>query len=311
VGQTIKVGWEYEFFDVDPTDIYVPLTPQKIVTAIFLFVLGIVLARVTRRFLGKRVFPRFHLEQGASAAYQKLVFYFLVFMFFLLALRALQVPLTAFTVLGGALAIGVGFGSQNLLNNFISGLIMLAERPIRIGDLIEVENTYGIVEQIGARSTRVLTSDNITIVIPNSSFLENNVVNWTLSNDVMRTKVTVGVAYGSPTREVDRLMRYAVTEHGRVLKAPEPIVIFEDFGDNSLVFEIYFWLRARTVMARRRVQSDIRFRIDNLFREAGIAIAFPQHDVHVDSASPLDVRLLPADDPPPRASSTAPDSRPG
>ncbi len=287
--QALVKAWEFPFYQVGGTG--VPITPRKIVTALVLIIVGLILSKLARRFLRTRILPRFQLEPGVSTIYETLIFYLLLFTAALVAMEVLEIPLTAFTVLGGALAIGVGFGSQNLVNNFISGLIIMAERPVRVGDLIEVDETYGIVERIGARSTTVMTSENINMVIPNSSFLENNVVNWTLSNDVIRTDVLVGVAYGSPTREVDRLLHRAVNEHGKILDHPEPIVIFDDFGNDSLQFRVYFWLRARTTMERRRVQSDVRYRIDNLFREAGITIAFPQRDVHFDAERPLSVRV--------------------
>jgi small-conductance mechanosensitive channel len=137
--------------------------------------------------------------------------------------------LTAFTVLGGALAIGIGFGSQNVMNNFISGLILMLERPVRARDVIEVDGNHGTIENIGARSTQIRSTDGRHIIVPNSFFLESNVVNWTLSDDLMRAKVSVGVVYGSPTRQVERLIRRAVDEE-RVLKTPEPIIIFEEFG---------------------------------------------------------------------------------
>ena len=161
-----------------------------------------------------------------------------------------------------------------------------------MGDLIEVENLLGSVEHIGPRSTRVRSADNVDIIVPNSSFLEHNVVNWTLSDDRYRAHVVVGLAYGSPTRNAAKLIRRAVEEHGKVLKTPKPIVLFTDFGDNSLVFEVHFWLRMRRLMDRRTIESDIRYRIDALFREAGIVIAFPQRDVHFDAVKPVEVRVL-------------------
>ena len=138
----------------------------------------------------------------------------------------------------------------------------------------------------------MLTGDNIEIVVPNSSFLENNVINWTLSEPKVRIHVSVGVVYGSPTREVTRLLRKAVDEHGRVLKSPAPIVLFTEFGDNSLNFEVHFWITMRKIMDRRMIESDVRYRIDNLFNDAGIVIAFPQRDVHLDTRQPLDVRVM-------------------
>jgi small-conductance mechanosensitive channel len=204
-------------------------------------------------------------------------------------------PLTAFTVLGGALAIGIGFGSQNVMNNFISGLILMLERPVRARDVVEVDGNHGTIENIGARSTQIRSTDGRHIIVPNSFFLESNVVNWTLSDDLIRAKVSVGVIYGSPTRLVEQLIRRVVDEDELVLPNPGPIVIFDEFGDNSLNFDTYFWVRARSPMEVRKIQSRVRFRIDDLFREHELVIAFPQRDVHLDSVAPIEVRMVGGD----------------
>jgi len=269
-----------------------PITPGKIISAIFIFLVGYALAVLVSRGLGRRVFTRMRLEQGAAQAFQSLIFYLLLVVAFLTALRMVQIPLTAFAVVGGALAIGVGFGSQNVVNNFISGIILLAERPIKIGDLIEVAGVYGNVERIGLRSTRVRTGDNVHIIVPNASFLENNVVNWTHTDQRVRVNITVGIVYGSPTREAERIIHQVLREHPAVLGEPEPVVLFRDFGDNALIFEMRFWIEMRTIMDRLRVESEVRFRIDDLYRQAGIVIAFPQRDVHLDTSAPLDIRLV-------------------
>ena len=269
-----------------------PITPGKIISAIFIFLVGYALAVLVSRGLGRRVFTRMRLEQGAAQAFQSLIFYLLLVVAFLTALRMVQIPLTAFAVVGGALAIGVGFGSQNVVNNFISGIILLAERPIKIGDLIEVAGVHGNVERIGLRSTRVRTGDNVHIIVPNASFLESNVVNWTHTDRQVRVNITVGVVYGSPTREAERIIHQVLREHPAVLDDPEPVVLFRDFGDNALIFEVRFWIEMRTVMDRLRIESEVRFRIDDLYREAGIVIAFPQRDVHLDTTAPLDIRLV-------------------
>ena len=274
-----------------------PISVGTLITATIVFVIGLLVSRWASRFFGQLLGRHLRLERGAAAAFQGLSFYLLLTLVFLLALQTANIPLTAFTVLGGALAIGVGFGSQNVVNNFISGLILMVERPIKVGDIVDVDGTYGKVELIGARSTRVRTFDNIHIIVPNSSFLEQKVVNWTLSDDLVRTCVDVGIAYGSPTRDADRLIRRVLSEHGRILDHPPPQVLFTEFGDNALHFRAYFWLRMAEMIDRRRVESDVRYRIDHLFRVAGISIAFPQRDVHLDAAAPLDVRIVPQADP--------------
>jgi small-conductance mechanosensitive channel len=209
-------------------------------------------------------------------------------------MHLVHLPITAFAFLGGALAIGVGFGAQNLLNNFISGFIIMAERPIRLGDLIEIEGSFARVEDIGPRCTRIRTGDNIHILVPNSHFLEKSIVNWTLSDQKVRAHVTVGVMYGSPVREVERLLVKAARENEKVLREPEPFVLFRDFGDNALIFFLYFWVTMETLTERLLLESNIRFRIDDLFREAGIVIAFPQRDVHLETSRPLELKFVDA-----------------
>lgn len=270
-----------------------PLRVSAVVCGLLLLALGYRFSRKLSRTLGARVLPRFGINEGGVAALEMLSFYALLFITTMMALKAVSVPLTMFTFLGGAAAIGVGFGSQNILNNFISGLILLTEQPVRVGDLIELNGLIGSVESIGMRSTRMRTGAMQEIIVPNSSFLESNVVNWTLSDTVLRCNVDVGVAYGSPTREVARWLKRAADEHGLVLAKPEPFVWFAGFGDNALSFELYFYITVRTLSERRRIESDLRFMVDQYFRDAGISIAFPQRDLHLDTQRPLEVRMLP------------------
>ncbi len=281
-------AWSYEITTFDDE----PITIGSLLQALFLFLLGLWAARRGSATVARVSEDRLKLDAGASHALQTLSFYALLVGFTLLALRAVHFPLTAFTVLGGAVAIGVGFGSQNVMNNFISGLILMLERPVRARDVVEVDGNHGTIENIGARSTQIRSTDGRHIIVPNSFFLESNVVNWTLSDDLIRAKVSVGVIYGSPTRLVEELIARVVNEDPQVIRTPEPIIIFEEFADNSLNFDVYFWVRARSPMEVRKVQSGVRFRIDDLFREHDLVIAFPQRDVHLDSASPIEVRMV-------------------
>lgn len=283
--------WNYELMVLSDQSV----TIRKIVTALIILLAGMIVSRALSRILGKQLLRRLNIDVSASATIQSLFYYVLVLLFALFALKVANVPLTAFTVLGGAVALGIGFGSQNIINNFISGLILLAERPVKVGDLIQLDqptgSLYGNIEHIGARSTTVRTGSNLEIIVPNSMFLQNNVVNFTLSSDKVRTKVEVGVVYGSPTVTVTQLLRRAVLETGRVAKDPPPIILFKNFGDNALIFEVHFWIRMRTMMDQLQVESAIRFRIDQLFREEEITIAYPQRDLHLDTLSPLEVKL--------------------
>ncbi len=286
--QRVAAVWNFQLMAISGR----PLTVGKVTIAVLVLLIGIPIAKVVTRKIAHRVFTRIGLEPGSAAAFQTLSFYVVVVFLTVFALWVSEIPLTVFTLAGGAIAIGVGFGSQKIVNNFISGLILLAERPIKVGDLIEVGETFGEVESIGARSTKIKSSDNYHIIVPNGAFLEQNVINWTHSDNLVRIALQVGVAYGSPTRRVEELIHRAIRESGRALIPPEPVVLFEDFGDSALVFDARFWITMKRPMDRRRALSEVRFRIDDLFRESGIVIAFPQRDVHLDTLQPLRVHLL-------------------
>ncbi len=285
--------WDRELFAFDDY----PITIGKLAGAFLVFLLGIVLSRWFARALAALIRRRSALDEGALSAIQSLVFYFLIVLFFLIALRSVNIPLTVFTVAGGALAIGVGFGSQTIINNFVSGLILMVERPIKVGDLVVFDGASGRVERIGPRSTRIRTFDNIHLIVPNSKLLENNVINWTLSDDVIRTRITVGVAYGSATREVERLLAEEIAAHSEILAHPAPVILFEDFASDALLFQADFWIKLSPLLDQRLVRSNLRHGINRRFREHGIAIAFPQRDVHLDAERPIPVRVVRDTDP--------------
>jgi small-conductance mechanosensitive channel len=268
------------------------VTIERFMIAILVLVVGILFIRISFRLIGSRLLSKTPLKRSTSSALQKIFTYFAYLMILLFALRLVNIPLTAFAFLGGAIVIGIGFGAQNIINNFISGFIIMGEQPISIGNLVEIDGVLGEVEDIGARCTRIRTGENIHILVPNSSFLERNITNWTLSDNKIRTKVVAGVVYGSPVRQVEELLIKSARENDKVLKNPEPFVVFNDFGDNSLIFEVYFWITIKRLIERRLIESSVRFKIDELFREAGIVIAFPQRDVHLDTTQPLQLDLI-------------------
>jgi small-conductance mechanosensitive channel len=171
------------------------------------------------------------------------------------------------------------------------------ERPIKIDDIVEVDNIIGRVEHIGTRCTQIRTQANLNILVPNSTFLESNIINWTLSDDIIRCNVSVGVAYGSSTRETVKALERALEEHEKILKKREPIIIFKDFGDNALIFEVYFWIRIGNKRMQKTItESNVRFLIERHLREAGIVVAFPQRDVHLDTTKPLEMRIINSED---------------
>lgn len=280
--------WTYEIIEIDDSN---ALTVGKLIIGLALLALAFNLSRWLAGLLSTRVMPRFGLHAHAVSAFKAIAFYVLLLTFALMALRIINVPLTVFAVLGGAVAIGIGFGSQTIASNFISGLILLAERPVRVGDFIDVGGVVGTVQQIGARSTRIKTPTNIEMILPNSTLLDNNLINWTLTDQTVWLTVDVGIAYGSNTREATKLLMKAAEEHGRVLKTPGPSVRFDSFGDNSLNFKLFFAINLNAPGDRLLIPSDLRYRIDSLFRDANIVIAFPQRDVHLDTLSPLKVEF--------------------
>ncbi|NCF63013.1 MAG: mechanosensitive ion channel [Gammaproteobacteria bacterium] len=263
------------------------VTIGQLVAALLTVSIALILAAWLIRQLTKRL-----LDGGKDAnvvqLIKKVLWAAVLAILFFTALGMLGVPLGAFAFISGAIAIGIGFGAQNIINNFISGWILMGERPIRIGDLLEVNGTLGRVEAINTRSTRIKRVDGVRIVIPNSHLLENVVVNWNLGDEDIRIFVSVGVAYGSPVRRVAELLERAVLEQEDVLKDPEPRILFQDFGNSALIFEAYFWTQLKPGGDLRRLRSEIRFRIDELLRENDITIAFPQRDVHMDGTLKLE-----------------------
>lgn len=274
------------------------LTVGLLISAIIVLLLGLIISSWAARLIARRL-KKSKMSPDTIATLQKLIYIFLAIITVLTALSLVQVPVTAFTFLSGAVAIGIGFGAQNLINNFISGWILMSERPVRIGDFIEIDDSRGVVERIGNRSTQIRRVDGVHIMVPNSLLMERTLINWTLVDKDIRTSVSVGVAYGSPVRKVEQLIHQAIDEHQQILKEPPPVVVFSDFGDSALIFETLFWCRITGGERELRlVRSDVRFRIDELFRENDITIAFPQQDVHLRTAGPLEfVSLTPVDDP--------------
>jgi small-conductance mechanosensitive channel len=270
------------------------LTAGRVVEVIFLLVGGYLTSRFIGYLLGQRLAAT-RLRPDVAHTIKRIAFFTLFVLVILTALGLLGVPLTAFAFATGAVAIGVGFGAQNIINNFISGWILMAERPIRMGDFIEIDNAMGTVELIGNRSTRIRRTDGVHMLVPNSRLLEQTVVNWVLVDKEIRTSVRVGVAYGSPVHTVADLILQAVREQPETKERPAASVVFEDFGDNALIFDAYFWCDVGGEKLLREVRSEIRFRITDLFAQHGITIAFPQRDVHLDSLKPVEVRLVEPD----------------
>lgn len=265
---------------------------SNIFIAVFVLISGLVLSKLISKILERHFFKKFRFDIATSATVRVVTNYAFIVLFSLLALHFANIPLTIFTFLGGAIALGVGFGSQSIINNFISGLIVLFERPIKVGDFVELDGTLGLVEHIGPRSTRLLKTDNTHAILPNSWLLEKKVLNWNFRDRKVRTSVLVGVAYGSDVENVFKQLNLACEQNSQILKKPAPTVLFESFGDNALLFEVIFWVEVDTLLQRRQIESSLRFEINQLFSKNKITIAFPQRDIHLDASKPLPIQLV-------------------
>jgi small-conductance mechanosensitive channel len=279
--------WSYPLFSLSSGG---QVTVGQLVLTALVVIGGLWLGYLLQRALGRLLLKK-DVSPHIIETLRRLLFYFILVLVFITALGMMRIPVTALAFVSGAVAIGVGFGAQSIINNLISGWILMSERPVRIGDFVEIDSHRGVVENIGNRSTRIKRIDGVHLLVPNSQMLERVVVNWTLVDRKFRTTVRVGVAYGSPVRRVEELLLQAATEHALVLANPSPIVVFEDYGDNALVFDLYFWCEAFGEREIRLIRSDLRFRLDELFRENGITVAFPQRDVHLYPGQPISVRL--------------------
>lgn len=284
----LNQAWHAELFKAGDTSI----TLNQLIIALLVVAFGVALSRRVTLLVQSRLIRVQRIDTHAAQLIQKLMFWTLVGIVVLVALPIAGIPITIFTVLSGAVAIGVGLGTQNLFHNLISGLTIMLEKPIRIGDVVQVGDHTGRIETIGNRVTRIRRFDGIDVLIPNSHFLDAPVVNWTLVDDCVEGCVTVGVAYGSPTEQVAKLLQSAARAHPEVLKDREVLVLFKDFGADALTFAVEFWTRITEPDDLERVCSEVRFKIDALCREANICMAFPQRDVHLDSIRPLEVKLV-------------------
>jgi small-conductance mechanosensitive channel len=258
------------------------LTLNSIVKLLLVMTLVVVVERFFRRFLRQRVLARTHLETDLQFAVSRFAGYCFILVGFFFAFKVVHLDLSSLAVIVGGLGIGIGFGLQNIISNFVSGLIILAERSIAIGHRIEVGGVAGQVAKINLRSTIVVTNDNITIIVPNSSLITNPVTNWSYGDPKVRLRLPIGVAYGSDVEKVRRVLLEVTAENPTVLKEPASSVRFLEFGDSSLNFELAVWT-IDMALRPTRFRSDLYFAIERKFRESQIEVPFPQRDLHLRS----------------------------
>jgi small-conductance mechanosensitive channel len=250
-------------------------------------------SKFIRFVLQEDILPRIDLPRGVPRAITTLMNYVIVALGFVFAAAAAGLDLSRVTILAGAFGVGIGFGLQNVVNNFVSGLILIFERPIQVGDTIQIDPLIGVVKRIGIRASIVRTFDGAEVIVPNGDLIAGRVINWSLSDQLRRIDIRVGVAYGTdPQRVLDILVDVAKQEES-VLKDPSPSARFLGFGDSSLDFSLWAWSTLDEWMA---VASRINVALNAALAEAGIEIPFPQRDLHVRS---VDATVLPAVSPVP------------
>lgn len=247
------------------------VTVGKIVTALAMLIVGYWLAGIMARFAERQAIARLQLDPNVANIIRHWALACLFLLLVIVTLMSVKIPITAFAFLGGALAIGVGFGTQNLLKNVISGLLLLMERPLRVGDVIEVDGIRGMVTTIGLRSSTIRDMNGVETLIPNSNLLEKNLTNWTYSSFRKRYSLRIAVATGSDARQVKEKLRDLAGEHGQILKEPEPYVLMEDFSEQALVFVLHYWIEISPGIDAAMVASDLRFMIERTFAEEKIA----------------------------------------
>jgi len=236
----------------------------------------------TKRFLFNRFLAKSGLDRSLQYAIAQIVSNIVLIVGIFIVLDNAGIHLGALTVFAGAVGVGVGFGLQNIASNFISGLVILAERPITVGDRVEVAGIAGQVQHIRARSTVIVTNDNITMIVPNTKFIDSPVTNWTYGDPRVRFRIPIGVAYGSDVNRVREALIAAAREHPAALSDPAPSVFLDKFGDSTIDFELVVWSMEMSYRPRR-FKSDLNFLIDKHLRAAGIEIPNPQRDLHIRS----------------------------
>ena len=262
-----------------------PITVQHVLLFVIVLVVTSFAARAVRTLMSQRWLTR--MEPAPRYVLARILQYVVWIIGLMIALEALGFDLTTLTVVAGALGVGIGFGLQSVVSNFVSGVVLLFEQPIRIHDRVTVENVEGNVVGINFRSTTIVTNDNISIIVPNSEFINNSVTNWSHGDPKVRVHVPVGVAYGSDVSLVTETLLAVARETEGVLEKPGPEVRFKEFGDSSLDFELLAWTDKAPLHLQLR--SRLNYGIDAAFRRQGIQIPFPQRDVHVKSDSAIKV----------------------
>jgi small-conductance mechanosensitive channel len=279
--EIIKGVLQFELFTLNQT----PVTLMSLIMFLSIFTFLLILSSYLTRMLRMKVLPKFNLEESINYNISRVFYYTFLIMSAAFAFQFIGIDFSGLVVVFGFLSVGIGFGLQNITSNFISGLILLFERPIKIGDRVTVGGTEGDVIEIKMRSIVIRSLENISIIVPNSEFVSAQVVNWSHGDKKVRVGVSVGVSYQSDLDTVLRTLREVADEHPDVLKKPEPFVRLKEFGDSSWNMFLGSWIK--DLEAFYRVRSDLNCAVVRKFRENGVEIPFPQRDLHIRSPLPV------------------------
>jgi potassium efflux system protein len=280
--------WSYSS-TVNGTTQLLPVTLGDLTTGLLIIVLGTIGAQRLPALMEIALFARFNITAGSRYAIAKLTQYTIISVGLVMVFSVLGASWGELQWLVAALGVGIGFGLQEIIANFICGLILLFERPVRIGDIVTVGETSGVVTRIQIRSTTIRNWDQQELLVPNKEFVTGRLLNWTLSDPIARIVIKVGVAYGSDVTRALKILLATAERHERVLDEPMPFVVFEGFGDNALNLSVRCYIGSMEY--RLMTMSEMNLTINREFEAAGIVIAFPQRDIHLDTSQPLDINI--------------------
>ena len=274
----IKIVWNFGLFHLGDNAFTVK---TFILLIVFLFLL-FYLSKKIRKLLTKKIFPHYGLDAGVGESIATIIRYFVLIIGIVIIFQTSGVDFRALGLLVGALGVGIGFGLQNITNNFISGIIILFERPVKVGDRVETDNLEGNIVNISARATTIITNNNIAVIVPNSDLINKRVINWSHNNRDVRLNFPVSVSYKEDPEAIRTLLLEVIKENHGVLTTPEPYIRFDEFGDSSLNFNLLVWTSEYTDRPKI-LKSELYFAIFKKFKEKNVEIPFPQRDIHIKS----------------------------
>lgn len=274
----LKAALQIELFQLGESQ----FTTKTLLLLIFSFFLLFFFSGMIRRVLANKIFPRYKIDVGVGQAIATIVKYTLIVIGVVIIFQTSGIDLSALGILMGALGVGIGFGLQHITNNFISGIIILFERPVKVGDRVEIDGLAGNIVKISARATTILTNDNIAVIVPNSDFINKQVINWSHNDKKVRISFPVGVSYKEDPERIRKILLSVVDDNPGVMKEPRPYIRFDQFGDSSLNFIVMVWT-SDYIDRPSALKSELYYAVFKAFREHNVEIPFPQRDIHIKS----------------------------